>query len=222
MATQPEYQPQQAVRSRDHWLLMRLLAMGNSTPKVAERLMAERGSLGSVLATSEERLRQLGLDQNGVAVMNLLRDSIRAVLDQPVRDHMPIEGPEQLAGMLHAEMAWLDVEEFRAVFLDSGRRLVRMETFGRGCRDAAPVYPRQVARRALELNAAAVILVHNHPSGDPTPSESDRVITRRVALALDAVEVRLLDHLVIGRHGWKRVPGGGKEISAVRISTGGH
>ena len=218
-------QPAGSVQSRDLWLLMRLLSAAQSVPRIADRLIAERGSLGSVLSASEERLRQLGADSNGVAIISLIREAIRAVADRPASDSRRIDRSEQLVDILYADMVWMEVEEFRAAFLDSGQRLIRIETLGRGSVNAAPVYPREVARRALELNAAAVILVHNHPSGDPRPSAADTAISRRVAAALATLDVVLVDHIIIGRGGWARamqplVPV--SDISTDGISTASH
>jgi DNA repair protein RadC len=205
---------------------MRLLAAGQSLPRLADRLIAERGSLGSVLSTSDERLRQLGADSNGIAMLHLVREAIGAVLERGAADAPRIEGGGRLVDALHAEMAWLQVEEVRAVFLDAGRRLMRIESLGTGTVSAAPVYPREIARRALELGASAVILVHNHPSGDPSPSPADVTMTRRVRQALAAIEVELVDHLIVARAGWARVqePDSGAVseaggVSTVRIST---
>jgi DNA repair protein RadC len=187
---------------RDRWLLMRLLAAGQSTPRLADRLIEEQGSLGSVLATSEERLRQLGTDSNGIAILNLIREAIGAVLERGARDRLPVEGAHALAEPMFSEMAHLTVEQVRVAFLDAGRRLIRVEIMGTGTVGNAHIYPREIARRCLELSASWAILVHNHPSGDPTPSADDIKITRKVKLALEAIDVELVDHLVIGRKGY--------------------
>jgi len=92
-------------------------------------------------------------------------------------------------------------EQFRVLFLDVKNQLIADEVMNEGTVDHAPVYPREIARRALELSAAAVILVHNHPSGDPKPSAQDVAITREIVAATEAVSVRVHDHLVIGRKG---------------------
>jgi DNA repair protein RadC len=207
---------------RDRWLLMRLLAAGQSVPRLADRLIDERGSLGSVLSTSDERLRQLGADANGIAMLGLLREAITAVLERGAASQPVIEDVRMVVDALHAEMAWLAVEQVRAVFLNAGRRLIRTEIMGTGSVRAAPVYPREIARRCLELSASAVVLVHNHPSGDPTPSPADFVMTRRVADALQAIEVELVDHIVIARDGWMSARGGESApsgVSTARIST---
>ncbi len=92
-------------------------------------------------------------------------------------------------------------EVFSAVFLDSQHRVIRFEELFRGTIDSASVYPREVVKQALACNAAAVILVHNHPSGDPAPSDADRRITQRLIEALGLVEIRVIDHIVVGSEG---------------------
>ena len=93
-------------------------------------------------------------------------------------------------------------EIFGLVLLDNRHRLLHFEELFRGTIDAASVYPREVVKTALEHNAAAVILVHNHPSGNPEPSQSDRAITTRLQTALNTVDIRVLDHFVVGLEGW--------------------
>jgi DNA repair protein RadC len=98
-------------------------------------------------------------------------------------------------------MARSQTEEFRVLFLDRKNMLVADEVLNRGTVDHAPVYPREIVKRALELNASALILVHNHPSGDPVPSKADIAMTREVATAAKALGITIHDHLVIGRGG---------------------
>jgi DNA repair protein RadC len=187
---------------RDRWLLMRLLAAGQSAPRLADRLIEEQGSLGAVLASSEERLRQLGADSNGIAILNLIRETIGVVLERRATERLAVEGGPALAEAMFSEMAHLPVEQVRVAFLDAGRRLIRIEVLGTGTARAAHVYPREIARRSLELSASGAILVHNHPSGDPQPSAEDVQMTRKVRRALEAIDVELVDHLVIGRRGY--------------------
>ncbi len=209
-------------RERDRWLLMRLLAAGSSLPRLADRLIAERGSLGAVLALSDERLSQLGADANALTILGLLREAIRTVLELSPPAAPRLDSSAAVVDLLFADMAWRETEEVRAVYLDASRRLIRIEPVGSGTVACAHVHPREIARRALELAASAVVLVHNHPSGDPTPSEDDRALTLRVARALATLDIALLDHVVIARGGWAsalppaRRPSG---ISTLRIST---
>ncbi len=96
-------------------------------------------------------------------------------------------------------MAYGEIEQFRVLFLDRKNILIADEEQGKGTVDHVPVYPREVVKRALELNASALILVHNHPSGDPTPSESDISMTAQVAAAAHTLSISLHDHLIIGK-----------------------
>jgi DNA repair protein RadC len=100
-----------------------------------------------------------------------------------------------------AALAHAPREQFRVLFLDKKNQLIADEVMNEGTVDHAPVYPREVARRALELSASAVILVHNHPSGDPTPSAADIDMTRQVVEAGRALRIAVHDHLVVGRDG---------------------
>lgn len=188
-------------RPRDRWLLMRLLAAGQSMPQIADRLIDEQGSLGSVLSTSDERLRQLGADSNCIAMLKLIRETIGAVLERSASDRPLIRNGRNLADAMFSEMAHLNVEQIRVAFLDSGHRLLRTEIMGTGTVGHAHVYPREIAKRCLELSASAMVLIHNHPSGDPTPSADDVKMTKRLMQALEAIDVNLVDHLVIGVRG---------------------
>lgn len=206
LATQPMAAPARpravaGSEPRDRWLLMRLLAAGQSLPRLADRLIDERGSLGSVLATSEERLRQLGADSNGIAILGLIRETLQAVMERKAHERPVLDSVEAVADAMHSEMAYLPVEQVRVAFLDAGRQLIRIEVMSTGSVRLAHIYPREIARRSLELNASAVILVHNHPSGEPEPSAEDIEMTERVRQALEAIDVCLLDHLVVARRG---------------------
>ena len=105
---------------------------------------------------------------------------------------------DALLDYCHTAMAHRETEQFRVLYLDRKNVLIADEEQGRGTVDHVPVYPREVAKRALELNSSALILVHNHPSGDPTPSQADIAMTRKVEAALDALGITLHDHLIIG------------------------
>jgi DNA repair protein RadC len=106
-----------------------------------------------------------------------------------------------LLAYVKTELAHEPREQFRVLFLDKKNRLIADEMLGQGTVDHAPVYPREVARRALELSASALILVHNHPSGDPHPSAADVDMTRQVAAAIRVLNIALHDHLVVGKDG---------------------
>lgn len=131
---------------------------------------------------------------------------IRATMIDALRQRAliePVLGTGQaLIDYLHAEMAHARIEQFRVLFLDIANRLLRDEVMSRGSIREARVYPREIMRRALEVGATAVILVHNHPSGDPTPSAADIGLTAQIVAAGSTMEVQVHDHLIIGRAGW--------------------
>jgi DNA repair protein RadC len=120
----------------------------------------------------------------------------QAVTKRPV-----ITSWSQLLAYVKVALAAESREQFRVLFLDKKNQLIADEILGRGTVDHAPVYPREVARRALELSASSLILVHNHPSGDPTPSGADVEMTRQIEAALRPLGIAVHDHLVVGRDG---------------------
>ena len=122
----------------------------------------------------------------------------RDILRRVVADRDVIGSWAALTDYLGAALAPLRVEAFRVLFLDRKNRLIRDEEIGRGSVDHVPVYPREVARRALELGASAVILAHNHPSGDPTPSQADIDMTQQVRAIMDALGITLHDSVICG------------------------
>jgi len=141
------------------------------------------------------------LGEAGVAALKAVQAAalrlVRAeVMNQPVLDNW-----DRLMEYLNAVLARERVEQFRVLFLDNRNRLVADEAQGRGTVNHTPVYPREVVKRALELQASGLILVHNHPSGDPTPSSADLQMTQELQRAAAALGITIHDHLVIGRGG---------------------
>ena len=165
----------------------------------AIRALRRFGSYAAVLASPASELSQVqGLGPHSVAAIRLINEAaIRlgraAVASQPVLDNR-VRLTEYLASVLAHER----IEQFRVLFLDSHDMLLADEVQGRGTVNHTPVYPREVVRRALELDAKALILVHNHPSGDPTPSREDIAMTRQIRLAASALEIGLRDHIIVG------------------------
>jgi DNA repair protein RadC len=125
---------------------------------------------------------------------------IRALESQALSGPV-LSNSRTLIDYLALEMAHLPAERLRVLFLDCANRLLGQKDF-EGSVGEVPIYPREIVRRSLELGASAIILAHNHPSGDPSPSEADIRGTRRVAEALRIFEIRLHDHLIIGKSGW--------------------
>jgi DNA repair protein RadC len=133
--------------------------------------------------------------------VSLMREAMLHTLRVDAFTQPVLSGSAAVIDYLSALLVHEPVEQIRILFLNSGNRLISDETMWRGCVDTAPVYPREVMRRALELGAVSLILVHNHPSGDPKPSLTDIRITEDLRQAGTAIGVALLDHLVIARTG---------------------
>ena len=125
-------------------------------------------------------------------------DAARRVIDQKMRRGAEFSSPETVKEYLRTKLAGFDHEVFAVLFLDARHRLIEYVEMFRGTIDGAEVHPREVVRRALGHNAAAVIIGHNHPSGCSDPSAADRAVTARLKQALALVEIRLLDHFVVG------------------------
>jgi DNA repair protein RadC len=195
----PVPRPGPVVDAEDADLIAGLLAVTPATPLVAQ-LLGRFGSAGGVLAADPDDLKALGMSRQDIERLGVARRAARClcrtrVLDRPVLSHW-----QALLDYCHVTHAGLRREELRALFLDRKNRLIADEVLGTGSVDHVPLYPREVLRRALALDATALILVHNHPSGDPTPSETDIAMTHRLRDSADLFGITLHDHLVIG-HG---------------------
>jgi len=170
---------------------------------LARVLLADCGGLRRLLGASASELARLrGLGPARSARLGAALELGRRYLETPLAARRPLTGPAEAADCFKARLADLGHEVFGCLYLDTRHRMICFEPLFRGTVDGATVYPREVLKRALHHNAAAVILGHNHPSGDCEPSEADRHITERLAKALALVDIRLLDHLVVatGRH----------------------
>lgn len=190
----------------DHEVLEMVLFLAlprRDTKPVARALLGRFRSLAGAISASPQELRDIeGLGEAGIAALKTVQAAalrlIRAeVMDQPILATWP-----RVIDYLTAALAREKVEHFRVLYLDSRNRLIADEAQGRGTVNLTPVYPREVVRRALELSASAMILVHNHPSGDPTPSRQDIEMTRAVRAAGEPLSVLLHDHIIIGNGSW--------------------
>ncbi len=169
---------------------------------LAKDLMDRFASYAGVLsATRSELARVEGLGEIAIDAVLVVREAAVRLAREEAMARPVLSGWQKLVDYCRADMARRHTEHFRLLFLDKRNQLIHDEVHQVGTVDHAPVYPREVARRCLELSATAVILVHNHPSGDPTPSRADIDITRDIAKALAAIGVTVHDHLVIGRRG---------------------
>src|ERR1700761_1718975 len=169
---------------------------------LAKTLLARFGGLASVLGASLADLRQVpGVGEAVALDLKLMQEAALRMGRETLAKRPLISSWNALLAYVRAELAHEAKEQFRVLFLDKKNQLILDEQLGSGTVDHAPVYPREVARRALELSASAVILVHNHPSGDPTPSAADIAMTRQVVDALRPLRISVHDHLVVGRDG---------------------
>lgn len=169
---------------------------------LAKALLARFGGLSGVLGASPAELRTVkGVGESVALDLKLAHEAAVRMGRESVGKRTVITSWSQLLAYVKLALANEAREQFRVLFLDNKNQLIADEVMNRGTVDHAPVYPREVMRRALELSAAAVILVHNHPSGDPNPSGADIEMTRQVAEAGKALRVTVHDHLIVGRHG---------------------
>ncbi len=179
-------------------LLFRSIPRQDVKP-LARRLLDQFGDFNRVVTASPERLGQVqGIGQAVICDLKILEAAAQRMARAKVMQRQVISGWDALLDYCHTAMAHRETEQFRVLYLDRKNVLIADEEQGRGTVDHVPVYPREVAKRALELNASALILVHNHPSGDPTPSQADIAMTRKVEAALEALGITLHDHLIIG------------------------
>jgi len=182
-------------------LLFRSLAQGDVKP-LAKALLDRFGGLAGVLSARPEELRTVkGVGPSVALDLKLLHEATLRIGRGEVASRPVISSWSALLAYTKTALAHEAREQFRVLFLDKKNQLIADETMNEGTVDHAPVYPREVMRRALELSASSVILVHNHPSGDPTPSAADIDMTRQVVEAARALKVAVHDHLVVGRAG---------------------
>ena len=179
-------------------LLLGLVLPVDGRP-LARTALRRFGSFAALLAAPQRELRAVpGLGTHGIAAIKLvhaaaLRLARAQVMDRPVLDRW-----DALLAYLAAAIARERVEQFRVLFLGPDHRLLADEAQARGTVNHTPVYPREVVKRALELRAVSLILVHNHPSGDPTPSREDLAMTEQVREAAESLSIDLLDHVIVG------------------------
>ncbi len=186
----------------DYELLELLLFMAIprvDTKPLAKALIDRLGSFADVIAAPIERLREEKLSENTIAALKVVEAAALRLAKAKVMGKPALSSWEALLDYCAMEMARGQTEQFRVLFLDRKNVLIADEPQSKGTVDHTPVYPREVLKRALELGASALILVHNHPSGDPTPSRGDIQMTREIVAAAKALKIEVHDHLVIGK-----------------------
>lgn len=181
------------------------LILFNGIPRVdvkplAKELLSIFGDLSGVIAASEARLLAVqGMTERAVVQLRLAADVAARMGRARVIDREVLNSWNALMEYCTTVMAHRETEQFRVLFMNQKFELIADEAQAEGTVNHVPVYTREVVKRALELNASAIILVHNHPSGDPTPSEGDVEMTAAIAAALATVDIRLQDHVIVGR-----------------------
>lgn len=190
----------------DHEMLEMVLFLAlprRDTKPLARALLARFGSFAGAIAAPPTELAGIdGLAEAGVAALKLVQAAALRLARAEVIDRPVLANWDRLVSYLTASLARERIEQFRVLFLDNRNRLLTDEAQGHGTVNHTPVYPREVVKRALELHATALILVHNHPSGDPTPSAADLEMTRDVRQAAETLGIVLHDHVIIGNGTW--------------------
>ena len=190
----------------DHELLEMVLFLAlprRDTKPIARALLSRFGSFANAISAPMPELRGIeGLGEAGAAALKTVQAAALRVVRAEIIDRPVLNNWDKLMDYLNAVMSRERVEQFRVLFLDVRNRLLADEAQTQGTVNHTPVYPREVVKRALELHATAIVLAHNHPSGDPAPSRQDIDMTLEVREAARVLGVRLHDHVVVGNGRW--------------------
>jgi DNA repair protein RadC len=181
-------------------LILTLAIPRGDVKSAAKGLIGEFGNLRGILDASSDELKQVkGIGEATVVAFRLIREVAALYLQQPAEQRDSLANPESLFAYWRIKIGSLPNEVFHVGYLNSGYRLLRdgVETLEEGTVDRAAVYPRRVIEAALRRGAAALVFAHNHPNGDVTPSEQDKVLTRALVLAATTVQIKVLDHLIV-------------------------
>jgi DNA repair protein RadC len=181
-------------------ILLRTGMKGTSAIQVAEQLLNKFQTLDNLSRASIEDLQLVkGVGRDKAIALKSAFTLARRMAVEMRQESPTLDCPERIADLLREENRAYDVENFQVVLLNTRRRLIRVETISQGTLDTILVHPREVFKSAIAANAAAVVLAHNHPSGDPTPSEADIKVTRDLIRAGQLLKIEVLDHVIIGR-----------------------
>lgn len=182
-------------------VLFRTISRGD-VKGLAKELIARFGSFAEVVAAAPDLLEEVkGVGPAVIHDLKLIEQAARRVALGDIRQRPVLASYASVVDYCRTAMAFAEREEFRLLFLDKKNGLIGDEVMQRGTVDHTPVYPREIIRRALQLNASAIILVHNHPSGDPSPSRADIEMTREIIALAVPLGVTVHDHLIVGRNG---------------------
>lgn len=186
----------------DYELMEYLLALAiprRDTKPLAKQLLREFGSFAQAVSADAESLRRIkGMGDGAIAALKIAQATSLHLLHGKIRNQPILSSWDSVLDWLRADMGPMDRERVRALFLNSRNMLIRDEIVSEGSVDQSAIYVREIVRRGLELSAAALIIVHNHPSGNPEPSRQDIAITRDLAQAAEKLGITLHDHIIIG------------------------
>ena len=169
---------------------------------VAKALLGRFRTLSAIMSAEVSDLRRVaGVGDTTAAYLHAVGEIQRRGAKEAVAKRPVLSSWAALLNYLKLDLQHQTREQFRVIFLDKKNQILADEVMGQGTVDQAPVYPREIARRALEHSASSIILVHNHPSGDPTPSRADIDLTREIIDAMISLEINVHDHLIVGRDG---------------------
>jgi DNA repair protein RadC len=189
----------------DHELVEYLLALAiprRDTKPLAKKLLREFGGFGALMTADTAAIARVGeLSEGAVAALKIAQAAALRLLEESIRARPVLASWQALLDYLRADMAHMAVERVRVLFLNSRNILIANEPMWEGSVDESAVYIREIMRRALDLQATALIVVHNHPSGDPSPSQQDIRLTRDLAEAGRHLGVALHDHVIVGANG---------------------
>ena len=188
----------------DHELVEYLLTLAiprRDTKALAKRLIAEFGGVGPLLAADPDTLARAGLTEGVVAALKIAEATALRLLETRIEGRPVLSSWDALGEYLHAAMAHSPIEQVRVLFLNAKNMLIANEAMWQGSVDEAAIHVREVISRAISLGATAIIVVHNHPSGDPTPSTQDIRLTRDLAEAGRHMKITLHDHVIVGAQG---------------------
>jgi DNA repair protein RadC len=188
-------------------LLFRSIPIRDVKP-LAKTLIERFGSFAEVISAPPERLKEVdGIGESVAADLSIIAAAAQRFAKGQVRKRPVLSSWSSVLDYCRTAQAFSEKEQFRILFLDKRNQLIADEVQQEGTVDHTPVYPREVVKRALELSATAIILVHNHPSGDPTPSSADIEMTRQVSTIAKPLGVQLFDHIIVGKDGHASLKG---------------
>jgi DNA repair protein RadC len=197
----------------DHELVEYLLGLAiprRDTKPLAKKLLREFGGFGGLMAADAATIARVGdVSEGAAAALKIAQASALRLLEKEIKERPILASWQALLDYLRADMAHEPIERVRVLFLNSKNVLIANETMWEGSVDESAVYIREIMRRALDLHATAIIVVHNHPSGDPAPSQQDIRLTRDLAEAGRHLKVTLHDHVIIGAGGHSSLRGMG-------------